>query len=103
MSDDRPGDRLGRAVAILDRLIAFDTTSSRSNRALIDWVRDYLARYGIAATLTSAGDGKANLFATIWPTAGRPQRGGVILSGHTDVVPVAGQDWHSDPFSLTET
>ncbi|MGD9615361.1 MAG: acetylornithine deacetylase [Alphaproteobacteria bacterium] len=104
-SDDRPGDRLDRAIAILDRLIGFDTTSARSNRELIDWVRDYLARYGIAATVISApgpgsaGNGKANLFATI---PGRSGRGGVILSGHTDVVPVAGQEWHSDPFSLTE-
>jgi acetylornithine deacetylase len=95
-------DRLARAIEILDRLVAFDTTSSRSNRDLIDWVSDYLAQYGIASTLSSAGDGKANLFATIGPGAGRPERGGVILSGHTDVVPVAGQEWHSDPFSLTE-
>ncbi len=58
-------DRLRRAVEILDRLIAFDTTSSRSNRDLIDWVSDYLNGYGIAATLSSAGEGKANLFATI--------------------------------------
>ena len=106
-SDDRPGgerpdDRLGRAIEILDRLVAFDTISSRSNRELIDWVCDYLAQYGITATLSSAGAGKANLFATIGPGAGRPERGGVILSGHTDVVPVAGQDWQSEPFSLTE-
>ncbi|HEX2151975.1 MAG TPA: acetylornithine deacetylase [Stellaceae bacterium] len=95
-------DRLARAIEILDRLVAFDTTSSRSNRELIDWVRDYLAPYGIAATLSSAGEGKANLFATIGPGAGQSGRGGVILSGHTDVVPVAGQEWHSDPFHLTE-
>ena len=106
-SDDNPGgdrvdDRLARAIEILDRLIAFDTTSSRSNLELIDWVGDYLARHGIAATLSSAGDGKANLFATIGPAPGRPERGGVILSGHTDVVPVAGQEWRSDPFTLTE-
>jgi acetylornithine deacetylase len=53
--------------------------------------------------LTSAGDGKANLFATLGARPGAGERGGVILSGHTDVVPVEGQDWHSDPFSLTET
>jgi acetylornithine deacetylase len=61
-------------------------------------VADYLGRFGITAALTAASEGKANLFATIGP----PERGGVILSGHTDVVPVAGQEWHSDPFRLTE-
>jgi acetylornithine deacetylase len=107
-SGGRPDDRLGRAIGILDRLIAFDTTSSRSNRALIDWVRDYLLQYRIEATLIpgsgpgSAGPEKANLFATIGQGSGERARGGVILSGHTDVVPVAGQEWHSDPFRLTE-
>jgi acetylornithine deacetylase len=89
---------LAAALEILDRLIAFDTTSSCSNLELIGWVADYLGRFGIAAERTSASDGKANLFATIGPSG----RGGVILSGHTDVVPVAGQEWHSDPFHLTE-
>ncbi len=86
------------AIGILDRLVAFDTTSSRSNLDLISWVRDYLAGYGIASTLSSAGENKANLFATIGPS----DRGGVVLSGHTDVVPVAGQEWQSDPFRLSE-
>ena len=58
-SDDSPGgerddDRLARAIEILDRLVAFDTTSSRSNLMLIEWVRDYLAQYGISATLIRA-------------------------------------------------
>jgi acetylornithine deacetylase len=107
-SDNSPGDRAARAIEILDRLIAFDTTSSRSNLMLIDWVRDYLAQYGIAAALIpgsgpgNAGEGKANLFATIGARSEQGERGGVILSGHTDVVPVAGQDWRSNPFSLTE-
>jgi acetylornithine deacetylase len=78
--------------------VAFDTTSARSNLELIGWVADYLDRYGIAHTRSSAGDGKANLYATIGPN----DRGGVLLSGHTDVVPVAGQSWTSDPFHLTE-
>jgi acetylornithine deacetylase len=65
---------------------------------LIQWVADYLGGFGIAAALTGDSAGKANLFATIGPA----ETGGVILSGHTDVVPVAGQDWHSDPFRLTE-
>jgi acetylornithine deacetylase len=86
------------AVAILERLVGFDTVSAKSNLALIDWVADYLDRYGIASSLTRNSDGaKANLFATLGPA----DRGGVILSGHTDVVPVAGQAWKSDPFRLT--
>jgi acetylornithine deacetylase len=91
-------DRLIEAVGILDRLVAFDTTSSRSNLDLIRWISDYLAGFGIAGTLSSAGEGKANLYATVGPG----DRGGVMLSGHTDVVPVAGQEWASDPFRLTE-
>jgi acetylornithine deacetylase len=85
------------ALEILDRLVAFDTTSARSNLDLIQWVADYLAGFGVAAVRSAASEGKANLFATIGP----PEQGGVILSGHTDVVPVAGQEWHSDPFKLT--
>ncbi|HTV90497.1 MAG TPA: acetylornithine deacetylase [Stellaceae bacterium] len=91
-------ERLVAAVGILDRLVAFDTVSSRSNLALIDWVADYLAGFGIASARSSAFDGKANLFATIGP----PEAGGVLLSGHTDVVPVAGQAWRGDPFRLQE-
>ena len=97
-SEPAADERLAAAVDILDRLVAFDTTSARSNLALIDWVTEYLAGYGVPARRSSARDGKANLFATIGP----PDLGGVILSGHTDVVPVAGQEWHSDPFRLTE-
>ena len=96
-------ERLQAAIEILERLVAFDTTSARSNLDLIGWVQDYLAGHGIAATLSSAGEGKANLFATVGPKVStRTGRGGVILSGHTDVVPVDGQEWHSDPFHLTE-
>jgi acetylornithine deacetylase len=90
--------RLAAAIGILDRLVAFDTTSVNSNLDLIGWVADYLAGYGIACVRSSAGDGKANLFATI----GSAAQGGAILSGHTDVVPVAGQEWRSDPFRLSE-
>src|ERR687888_301342 len=94
---EAPGAALA-ATDILARLVAFDTTSAKSNLALIDWVADYLDGHGIAATLShdDAGE-KANLFATI----GSAERGGVMLSGHTDVVPVTGQDWSSDPFALT--
>ncbi|CAM3059292.1 acetylornithine deacetylase [Paracoccus nototheniae] len=84
---------------ILAQLIAFDTTSRDSNLPLIDHVRDYLAGYGVECRLVMDATGqKANLWATIGP-ADQP---GVILSGHTDTVPVDGQDWASDPFTLTE-
>lgn len=84
---------------ILEALIGFDTTSHKSNMPLMEYIRDYLSGHGIAARLIPNEDGrKANLFATIGPAGD----GGVILSGHTDVVPVTGQDWHSDPFRLSE-
>lgn len=90
---------LGSSLAILDSLISFDTTSRNSNLELIAWVEDYLAQYGISATRVSNADGsKANLYATIGPNV----EGGIILSGHSDVVPVDGQDWSSDPFTVTE-
>jgi acetylornithine deacetylase len=85
------------AVEILDRLVGFPTVSQDSNLALIDFVRDYLARWNLPARLTfNAERTKANLFATIGSGPG-----GVVLSGHTDVVPVAGQAWSSDPFAMT--
>lgn len=85
---------------ILGRLIAFDTVSSRSNMALIEWVQNYLQDFGIDSHLVPNPEGtKANLFATIGP---RDQDGGIVLSGHTDVVPVDGQDWSSDPFVMKE-
>lgn len=88
-----------RAIPILERLVAFDTTSHLSNLALIAWVERYLSGHGIEARRIASADGaKANLLATIGPAA----EGGVVLSGHTDVVPVTGQAWTSDPFDLTE-
>lgn len=84
---------------ILDRLMAFDTVSSRPNRALMDHVAEVLAGAGIASVLVpDAGGGKANLWATVGPAG----VGGVMLSGHTDVVPVEGQAWTKPPFALTE-
>ncbi|MDM0025300.1 acetylornithine deacetylase [Variovorax saccharolyticus] len=86
-------------VEILRTLVAFDTTSCRSNLDLIRWVAAYLDGHGIQARLSHSDDGaKANLLATIGPDAA----GGIVLSGHTDVVPVADQDWDSDPFTLVE-
>ncbi|AGA33670.1 Acetylornithine deacetylase [Thioalkalivibrio nitratireducens DSM 14787] len=85
--------------AMLERLVAFDTVSRNSNLDLIDFVRDRLARQGVAADLIANGDGtKANLLATVGPRV----EGGVVLSGHTDVVPVDGQAWTTDPFRLEE-
>ena len=83
--------------ALLAQLIAFDTTSAKSNLALIDFVEGYLDKHGVASQrVYDESQGKANLYATIGPQ----DIGGVMLSGHTDVVPVTGQDWSSDPFAL---
>ncbi|HWU79028.1 MAG TPA: acetylornithine deacetylase, partial [Caulobacter sp.] len=87
-----------RAVDILGRLVAFDTTSRLSNLTLVEWVEAYLAGLGVASRRVPNADGtKSNLLASIGPAI----PGGVVLSGHTDVVPVDGQPWTSDPFVLT--
>ncbi len=84
-----------RALEILETLIAFDTVSRNSNLGLIEWVRDYLKRLGVASRLSyDASGAKANLLATL----GDGTAGGLVLSGHTDVVPVDGQPWDTDPF-----
>jgi acetylornithine deacetylase len=84
---------------LLKTLVAFDTTSRESNLQLIEFVRDYLARFDVPCELIyNEQRSKANLFATLGP-ADRP---GIVLSGHTDVVPVDGQPWTVAPFELTE-
>ena len=89
---------LDTTTDLLRTLVAFDTVSSRSNRELIDWVANRLGDLGIDSFVQHGDEpGKANLFATIGP-ADRP---GLMLSGHSDVVPVAGESWTSDPFTLT--
>ncbi len=86
------------AIDILARLVSFDTTSSESNLALIAYVEAYLADHGVASRRIANADGsKANLLATV----GDGLTGGIVLSGHTDVVPVKDQPWTSDPFVLT--
>ena len=86
----------------LDRLIAIDTTSRNSNLGLIETVRDALAGHGLKPWLAANAEGnKANLFCTLPAQDGQAQ-GGIVLSGHTDVVPVDGQPWTSDPFKLTD-
>jgi acetylornithine deacetylase len=88
---------LDRIVAILSALVAFDTTSRNSNLAIIDWIERHLDGLGLASErIYDATGQKANLYATIGPA----EVPGYILSGHTDVVPVDGQEWSSDPFSL---
>ncbi|WP_353249551.1 acetylornithine deacetylase [Salinisphaera sp. T31B1] len=85
-------------VDILADLIALDTTSCRSNLALIEYVEGYLARYGVVGRRVADASGeKANLYCTIGPG----DASGVMLSGHTDTVPVTGQRWRFDPFTLS--
>jgi acetylornithine deacetylase len=82
---------------LLAKLVAFDTTSARSNLEAIAFVRAYLEGYGIASTQIPSEDGKkASLFASIGPAG----KGGIGLSSHSDCVPVDGQTWSSDPFEL---
>jgi acetylornithine deacetylase len=87
------------SVQMIGRLVGFDTVSAQSNLRLIDYVQDYLRAHGVASRIVPDETGtKANLFATIGPNV----PGGIALSGHTDVVPVAGQPWSTDPFVATE-
>ena len=87
------------AVDMIAKLVGFATVSRDSNLELIEFVSHYLAGQGVESRLVPNADGsKANLFATIGPMVA----GGVVLSGHTDVVPVDGQPWDSDPFTLTD-
>jgi acetylornithine deacetylase len=89
---------ISTATDLLRTLVGFDTTSAKSNLALIAFVEDYLKGHGVAATRVPSPDGaKADLFATIGPNP----HGGIGLSGHSDCVPVEGQRWTSDPFTLT--
>jgi acetylornithine deacetylase len=84
----------------IEALVAFDTTSARSNLELIEFIEVYLTSLGVPCWRTvNADQDKANLFATVGPELS----GGVVLSGHSDVVPVTGQDWSSDPFTVRES
>src|SRR5690606_27204446 len=95
----------GKGVVVMDTvemlrvLVGFDTTSRNSNLGLIGWVADFLQGQGARLRFTRNDDGtKANLLASLGPD----RADGIVLSGHTDVVPVDGQAWQSDPFVLTE-
>ena len=88
---------LEEAIDILSHLVSFDTESSKSNLPLIEWVETYLTRFGVRhLRVPDASGEKAALFVTIGPQTD----GGIVLSGHSDVVPVAGQKWTSNPFHL---
>jgi acetylornithine deacetylase len=88
-----------RAIEVLRALVGFDTTSRGSNLALIGYVEAELAQFGVTGRRVPNADGsKANFYATLGPQV----EGGVVLSGHTDVVPVDGQPWTSDPWTLTD-
>ena len=87
------------SIELIQELIAFDTTSRKSNLELIEFIKGYLEDFDISSELVfDAERRKANLFATI----GAKDRGGVALSGHTDVVPVDGQAWDTDPYSVSQ-
>jgi acetylornithine deacetylase len=94
-----PSPRSDRIRKLLTELVGFNTISDRSNLPLIDHVENYLASLGLACErIVDAAAQKASL----WVTIGPQDRPGLVLSGHTDVVPVAGQDWSEDPFKLVE-
>ena len=87
------------ARQIMEKLISFPTVSNVSNLALMDWVEEYLNQFGVSATRVPNADGtKASLYAHIGPMVD----GGIVLSGHTDVVPVVGQAWDTDPWQVVE-
>ncbi len=90
-------DTLDNAVEILGRLVGFDSVSGKPTHGIVGYIQEYLSGHGIESTLSfdDAGE-RANVFATIGPEID----GGVVLNGHTDVVPVEGQRWTTDPFTL---
>lgn len=95
----RPSDE---TIDLLRQLIAFDTTSRHSNLPLIEFVEATLAALGVESRRVMHTDDKANLYATIGPSEEVRARSGIAVSAHTDVVPVEGQDWATDPWVLTE-
>ncbi len=84
---------------ILTRLIAFDTTSRDTNLPLIDWVEAFFGRLGAVVMRVPSADGRKS---NLWVRFGPDKPGGIVLSGHTDVVPVDGQPWVTDPWELVE-
>ena len=88
---------MSESETLLARLIAFDTTSRLSNLELIHFVRDYLAQHSLDCVLI---EDRSRTKATLFSTIGPRDRPGFLLAGHTDVVPVDGQQWTTDPFQL---
>jgi len=96
----KQNELLKSSIAILQELISFDTTSRESNLALIEHIQSYLENLGIESRLTHDASGsKANL----WATIGQNKPGGIVLSGHLDVVPVDGQEWSADAFAMWQS
>ncbi len=88
-----------RSLEMIRKLVSFDTTSRNSNLEIIQFIRDYLASHGVESRLVHDEAGKkANLYATLGPQ----DKPGIALSGHTDVVPIDGQEWSSDPWKVVE-
>ena len=88
-----------KSIEIIRQLIEFDTTSRESNLDLINFIKEYLSTFGIESKIITNETGKkANLYATI----GDQNTPGIMLSGHTDVVPVDGQSWKTSPFELVK-
>ncbi len=91
------------AKQLLSRLVAYDTVSRNSNLEMVDFLCDYLDRPAVRINRLPSPDGrKASLVAVVGPEVDPDQREGVVLCGHTDVVPAEERDWHSEPFSLAE-
>jgi len=87
------------SLEFIEKLVGFDTTSRESNLELIAYVQEYLSGFGVESLLVENDEGsKANLYATLGDAA----KPGIMLSGHTDVVPVDGQTWDTNPFRLTQ-
>ena len=87
------------AIALLEKLVAFDSTSRNSNFPIIEFIEEYLRGHGVEGVRVPSPDGaKCNFLARIGPEVA----GGIVLSGHSDVVPVDGQSWDSDPFTVTK-
>lgn len=94
-----PSHRTDRIKTILADLVGFGTVSDKSNLALVEHVERYLASYGVSAQRIMDPTGRK---AALWVTIGPADRPGIVLSTHTDVVPVTGQNWSADPFTLVE-
>ena len=99
MDTSSPTPIADRIRTLLAGLIGFDTVSDRSNLPLIAYIEDYLASFGIAGQRVADATGQK---ASLWVTIGPKDKPGIVLSGHTDVVPVEGQAWTHNPFEMIE-